>query len=86
VPAAETWAGYDPLVQWQDAENSGVGEIDTPGDYELHSENNLNDTVYNLAARFATSGLGYLYEDAQGRIGYADSTHRSQYLATRWIC
>ena len=81
VPAAETWDGYDPLVQWQDAENSGVGEIDTPGDYELHSENNLNDTVYNLASRFATSGLGYLYEDNQGRIGYADSTHRSQYLA-----
>jgi hypothetical protein len=82
VPAAETWAGYDPLVQWQDAENTGVGEIDTPGDYELHSENNLNDTVYNLASRFATSGLGYLYEDSEGRIGYADSTHRSQYLAT----
>jgi hypothetical protein len=82
VPAAETWAGYDPLVQWQDAENTGLGEIDTPGDYELHSENNLNDTVYNLAARFATSGLGYLYEDSQGRIGYADSTHRAQYLAT----
>ena len=82
VPVAETWNGYDPLVQWQDAENSGLGEIDTPGDYELHSENNLNDTVYNLASRFATSGLGYLYEDNQGRIGYADSTHRSQYLAT----
>ena len=82
VPAAETWNGYDPLVQWQDAENSGLGEIDTPGDYELHSENNLNDTVYNLASRFATSGLGYLYEDNQGRIGYADSTHRSEYLAT----
>jgi hypothetical protein len=81
VPAAETWNGYDPLVQWQDAENSGLGEIDIPGDYELHSENNLDDTVYSLASRFATSGLGYLYEDSQGRIGYADSTHRSQYLA-----
>ena len=82
VPTAETWNGYDPTTQWQDAENSGLGEIDTPGDYELHSENNLNDTVYNLASRFATSGLGYLYEDSQGRIGYADSTHRSQYLST----
>ena len=82
VAAAETWSGYDPTTQWQDAENSGLGEIDTPGDYELHSENNLNDTVYNLASRFATSGLGYLYEDSQGRIGYADSTHRSQYLST----
>jgi hypothetical protein len=25
--------------------------------------------------------LGYIYEDSQGRISYADSTHRSQYLA-----
>jgi hypothetical protein len=33
-------------------------------------------------AALATSGLGYLYEDAQGRIGYADSTHRTQYLTT----
>ena len=82
VPAAETWNGYDAITQWQDAENSGLGEIDTPGDYELHSENNLNDTVYNLASRFATSGLGYLYEDAQGRIGYADSTHRAEYLVS----
>ena len=82
VPAAETWNDYDATTQWQDAENSGLGEIDTPGDYELHSETGLNDTVYNLASRYATSGLGYLYEDAQGRIGYADSTHRSQYLST----
>ena len=80
VPAAETWNGYNATTQWQDAENSGLGEIDTPGDYELHSENGLDDTVYNLASRFASSGLGYLYEDSQGRIGYADSTHRSQYL------
>jgi hypothetical protein len=80
VPAAETWNGYDAITQWQNAENSGLGEIDTPGDYELHSESNLNDTVYNLASRFANSGLGYLYEDAEGRIGYADSTHRAQYL------
>ena len=82
VLAAETWDGYDPTTQWLDAENTGLGEIDTPGDYELHSETNLNDTIYNLASRFATSGLGYLYEDNQGRISYADSTHRSQYLGT----
>ena len=82
LPAAEAWDTYNPTVQWQDAENSGLGEIDTPGDYDLHSENGLDDTVYNLASRFATSALGYLYEDSQGRIGYADSTHRSEYLAT----
>ena len=81
VPAALTWATYEPTVTWANAQNSGLGDIDTPGDYELHSQNDLNDTVYNLASSYSTSGLGYLYEDSQGRIGYADSTRRSQYLA-----
>jgi hypothetical protein len=82
VPAATTWATYDATTTWANAENSGLGTIDQPGDYELHSESGLNDTVYNLASRFASSALGYLYEDAQGRIGYADSTRRGQYLST----
>jgi hypothetical protein len=82
VPAATTWATYDATTTWANAENSGLGEIDQPGDYELHSQTGLNDTVYNIASFTATSGLGYLYEDAQGRIGYADSTHRGEYLAT----
>jgi hypothetical protein len=30
----------------------------------------------------ATSGLGYLYESGTGQIAYADSTHRTIYLAT----
>jgi hypothetical protein len=34
-----------------------------------------------LVSALATSGLGYIYEDAQGRIGYADSTHRTTYLS-----
>jgi hypothetical protein len=82
VPAATTWATYSPTVTWANAENSGLGEIDQPGDFELHSQNSVNDTVYNIATSYATSALGYLYEDAQGRIGYADSTHRGQYLVT----
>lgn len=82
VPGALTWATYDATEQWQNALNTGLGEIDQPGDYELHSQTGLNSTVLQLASGYATSGLGYLYEDSQGRIGYADSTHRSQYLAT----
>lgn len=81
VPSGVTWNDYDPTTTWANAENSGLGEIDQPGDYELHSQSGLNDTVYNLASSYATSGLGYLYEDAQGRIGYADSTRRAQYLS-----
>lgn len=82
VPAAIQWDTYSPTVEWQTAQNSGYGEIDTPGDYPLDSQNGLNDTVYNIVSGLATSGLGYIYEDAEGRVGYADSTHRSQYLST----
>jgi hypothetical protein len=81
VPAALTWATYDATTTWANAENSGVGEIDRPGNYELTSRASSVTDAYSLVAALATSGLGYIYEDAQGRIGYADSTHRSQYLA-----
>jgi hypothetical protein len=81
VPAGTTWATYDATTTWENAENSGLGDIDQPGDYELHSQNNVNATLYSLVTSYATSALGYVYEDAQGRIGYADSTRRSQYLA-----
>jgi hypothetical protein len=82
VPPSLNWDNYEPTVTWENAENTGLGEIDTPGDFELDSQNNLNDSIYNIAANVARSGLGYLYEDNQGRIGYADSTHRAQKLAT----
>lgn len=82
VPAALSWASYDPTTQWNDAENSGLGEIDRPGNYELHVRAASVTDAYSLVASLATSGLGYIYEDSAGRIGYADSTHRGQYLAT----
>ena len=81
VPAATTWATYDATTTWANAENSGLGSIDQPGNYELTSRSSSTIDMYSLVSNLATSGLGYLYEDAQGRIGYADSTHRSQYLA-----
>jgi hypothetical protein len=81
VPAATTWATYDATETWADAVNTGLGEIDQPGDYELDVRHAASSDYYSIAALIANSGLGYLYEDAQGRIGYADSTHRSQYFS-----
>ena len=81
VPAALTWATYNPTTTWANAQNSGLGEIDRPGDYELMARSSDATDMYSLVSALATSGLGYLYEDAQGRIGYADATHRTQYLA-----
>ena len=80
VPAATTWAGYTATTTWAEAENSGLGDIDRPGDYELTARTSNTTDIYSLAAALATSGLGYLFEDSQGRIGYADSTHRTEYL------
>jgi len=82
VPAALQWQNYDPTITWANAENTGLGEIDTPGNYELAQRSSSTTLVYDLVSNLATSGLGYIYEDASGQIGYADSTHRSTYLAT----
>jgi hypothetical protein len=83
VPAALTWATYSPATEtWANAQNVGLGEIDQPGNYDLAARTADTTDVYSLVSNLATSGLGYIYENAQGQISYADSTHRSQYLAT----
>jgi hypothetical protein len=81
VPAALQWNTYDPTTTWATAENNGLGEIDTPGNYELAQRSSDRVVIYDLVAALATSGLGYLYESASGLISYADSTHRTNYLA-----
>jgi hypothetical protein len=81
VPAAETWAAFDPTITWANALNTGLGEIDQPGNYELAQRSSSRTDVYSLVSALATSGLGYLYEDGSGLISYADSTHRTTYLA-----
>jgi len=80
VPAALTWAGYNPTTTWANAQNSGLGEIDE-GNYELTARSASVTDAYSLVAALANSGLGYLYENGYGQISYADSTHRSSYLA-----
>jgi len=81
VPAAETWASYNATETWAEAVNIGLGEIDQPGDYEMIARTSSLTDIYSLVSQIATSALGYIYEDANGNIGYADSTHRQDYLA-----
>jgi hypothetical protein len=81
VAGVQTWATYDPTITWANAENNGLGEIDRPGNYELAARSSNITDVYSLVSALATSGLGYISEDSLGRIAYADSTHRTQYLA-----
>ena len=81
VPAATQWTTFDPTMTWEDALNTGLGEIDRPGDYDLAAHNHDAIDVYSLASEIALSGFGYLYENPQGQISYADSTHRTEYFS-----
>lgn len=81
VPAATTWATYDPTTTWANAENLGLGEIDRPGDFLMIARGSEETDIYTLCAQIANSALGVLYEESNGNIGYADSTHRQDYLA-----
>lgn len=80
VPAALAWNALDPTTTWAQAFNTGLGEIDT-GNYELAARSSDVTDIYSLVSSLAISGLGYLYENSAGQISYADSTHRTQYLA-----
>lgn len=81
VPAASTWATYSATETWANAVNLGLGEIDQPGLYIMENRVANPDTVYNIASQIANSAFGYLYEDNNGDIGYADADHRQTYLA-----
>ena len=82
VPAATTWSGYDATETWANALNLGLGEIDQPGLYTMENRAAETDTIYNIASLIANSAFGYLYEDNEGNIGYADADHRQNYLLT----
>ena len=83
VPPSLTWGTYTPASEtWANAQNTGLGQIDTPGNYELAARSSSTSVIWNLVAALATSGLGYIYENTSGQVSYADSTHRSIYLAT----
>jgi hypothetical protein len=82
LSASETWATYSATETWATAGNLGLGEIDRPGQYTMENRSSSEDTTFNVASLIANSAFGYLYEDAQGNIGYADAAHRQNYAAT----
>jgi hypothetical protein len=79
VPPAETWDTYNATETWAQAQNIGLGEIDA-GEYTMSSRQITDQVISNVANQIASSALGYLYEDANGLIGYADASHRQDYL------
>jgi len=74
VPPSETWASYDNEDTWLNAA-AGVGEVDT-GLYTMRSQTLSSVYVGNVANDIAQSAGGFIYEDNQGRVCYADGDHR----------
>ena len=58
VPAAETWANYNPTETWANAVNIGLGDIDQPGDYEMIARSSSNTDLYSLCTDIANSAFG----------------------------
>lgn len=79
LPPAETWNSYSSTETWANASNIGLGEIDS-GEYTMVSRQINDQVIAVIANQIASSALGYLYEDANGLIGYADASHRQDYL------
>jgi len=79
VSPALDWASYDATTTWANAGNVGLGEID-PGEYTMNSRQITDSYINEIANQIAASAGGYLYEDSQGRISYADASHRQDYL------
>lgn len=81
LPPAETWSTYEPATEtWANAGDIGLGTIDS-GNYTMASRQITDQVISTVANEIASSALGYLYEDANGNINYADATHRQDYLA-----
>jgi hypothetical protein len=81
VAPALQWQDYDPTTTWANAENVGLGEIDS-GLYQMDNLSAADRNTQTLVQQIADSALGTLFEDKQGRIAYSDADHRSNYLTT----
>jgi hypothetical protein len=79
VPPALEWQNYEATETWSNAFAPGLGEIDD-GEYEMIARSASPVNTYAIVSDIANSGIGYLYEDASGRISYGDASHRQDYL------
>lgn len=55
-----------------------IETVDTPGVYEFTARAASATDAYTLAAFYAQMALGYIYETTDGKVGYANESHRLQ--------
>lgn len=70
------WSDVDPTITWETFGADFVGNVDTPGVYELAAYDPSASTALQLAGTAALDASGVLFETADGKVNYADSTRR----------
>jgi len=53
-----------------------IDVVDTPGVYEFTARTASASDAYSLAAKYAQMAFGYIYETTDGKVGYANESHR----------
>lgn len=53
-----------------------IDVVDTPGVYEFTAMAATSTDAYSLASKYAQMALGYIYETPDGKVGYANESHR----------
>jgi len=76
VPNTLTWADVAASQEWADY---GVQDIDIidDGRYDILARTAEVVNAFDLATATARDGLGYLYETADGKVGYAGAERRT---------
>jgi len=54
-----------------------IDVVDTPGIYEFHATGSFVADAYSTAAKYAGMANGYIYETADGEVGFANESRRS---------
>ena len=82
IPATTIWTDYTTET-WNDLLGTDVSQIDVPGTYDLYSSiaSPEPENALTYVQTVADSGSGYLYETADGRIGYQDQDARADYVS-----
>jgi hypothetical protein len=58
-----------------------IDTVDTPGIYEFDAAANLSTDAYQWAAKYAAMANGYIYETADGKVGFANESRRTTAVA-----
>ena len=71
-----TWATIDPALTWATYDPAFVGNIDTPGSYEITEYNGNPVSAISHLNQVASSALGVLWESSDGLVNYSDAASR----------